>query len=77
VSAAVARAATERAAVAPAPAERAAASGWLGDCKRGVHDEPHTLQAIADRFGISRERARQLEARLLDRLRPELEAIAA
>ena len=32
-------------------------------------DEPQTLQELGDRFGVSRERVRQLEARLTDKLR--------
>ncbi len=32
-------------------------------------DEPETLQMLADRFGISRERTRQLEQRIVDGLR--------
>ena len=41
---------------------------------RLMNDEPLTLQEIGDRFGISRERARQIEARLVKRLREELRA---
>ena len=40
--------------------------------KRLVADEAMTLQDIGDHFSISRERARQLEARLIERLREEL-----
>ena len=36
--------------------------------------EPMTLQEVGDEFGFSRERARQLEARLLERLREYLRA---
>ena len=36
---------------------------------RLVADEPVTLQEIGDRYGISRERVRQLEKRLQDKLR--------
>ena len=32
-------------------------------------DEPETLQTLADRFGISRERTRQLEQRIIDGLK--------
>ena len=35
---------------------------------------PETLQQIGDRFGITKERIRQLEARLLKRLREALRA---
>jgi RNA polymerase sigma-32 factor len=42
--------------------------------ERWLTDTPRTLQEIGDRFGISRERARQLEKRMLDRLRHHLEA---
>jgi RNA polymerase sigma-32 factor len=36
--------------------------------KRMLSDDPQTLQEIGDRFGVSRERARQLEARIMRRL---------
>jgi RNA polymerase sigma-32 factor len=39
---------------------------------RLVADEPLTLQELGDKFGISRERVRQLEARLTGRLREYL-----
>jgi RNA polymerase sigma-32 factor len=42
--------------------------------KRLVSDEPLTLQELGDQFGISRERVRQLEQRLLQRLRDYLRA---
>jgi RNA polymerase sigma-32 factor len=37
--------------------------------KRMVTDEPMTLQELGDEFGVSRERVRQLEARLYGKLR--------
>lgn len=40
--------------------------------KRMVADEPLTLQQLGDTFGVSRERVRQLEARLTGRLREYL-----
>jgi RNA polymerase sigma-32 factor len=40
--------------------------------KRLVADEPLTLQELGDQFGVSRERVRQLEARLMGRLREHL-----
>ncbi len=40
--------------------------------QRLVADDPLTLQDLGDRFGISRERVRQLEQRLLGRLREYL-----
>jgi RNA polymerase sigma-32 factor len=40
--------------------------------ERLVADEPLTLQELGDRFGISRERVRQLEQRLTSRLREYL-----
>ncbi len=40
--------------------------------ERLVADEPLTLQELGDRFGISRERVRQLEQRLTGRLREYL-----
>jgi len=40
---------------------------------RLLTDDPLTLQDIADRFGISRERVRQIEANLLKKIRVYLE----
>ncbi|MGI6655503.1 MAG: sigma-70 family RNA polymerase sigma factor [Desulfobulbus sp.] len=40
---------------------------------RLLSDEPKTLQTIADEFGISRERVRQIESNLLKKLRKHLE----
>ena len=40
--------------------------------QRMVSDEPLTLQELGDEFGVSRERVRQLEARLYSRLREYL-----
>jgi RNA polymerase sigma-32 factor len=42
--------------------------------ERITADEPVTLQEIGDRYGISRERVRQLEKRLQDKLRVYLTA---
>jgi RNA polymerase sigma-32 factor len=42
--------------------------------ERLVAEDPLTLQELGDRFGISRERVRQLEARLTGRLREYLKA---
>ena len=36
--------------------------------------EPQTLEQIGRRFGVSKERIRQLEARALQRLRSEFDA---
>lgn len=36
--------------------------------KRMVAEKPQTLQQLGDQFGVSRERARQLEARIVGRL---------
>jgi RNA polymerase sigma-32 factor len=41
--------------------------------ERWLTDSPLTLQQIGDRYGVSRERARQLEKRMLTRLRKYLE----
>jgi RNA polymerase sigma-32 factor len=38
--------------------------------ERLMAEEPITLRELGDRFGVSRERARQLENRLKERLRP-------
>ncbi len=40
---------------------------------RWLTEEPLTLQEIGDRYNVSRERARQLEKRMLDRLKKYLE----
>ena len=40
--------------------------------KRVIADEPLTLQELGDEFGVSRERVRQLEARLTSKLRDYL-----
>jgi RNA polymerase sigma-32 factor len=37
--------------------------------ERLLSDDPLTLQNIADQFGISRERVRQIEANLLKKMR--------
>ena len=42
--------------------------------ERWLTDTPLTLQEIGDRYGVSRERARQIEKRMLNRLREYLEA---
>jgi RNA polymerase sigma-32 factor len=42
--------------------------------ERWLTDEPLTLQELGDRYQVSRERARQLEKRMLDRLKKYLEA---
>jgi RNA polymerase sigma-32 factor len=41
--------------------------------ERWLTDNPLTLQQLGDRYGVSRERARQLEKRMLTRLRKYLE----
>jgi len=46
---------------------------YLFEHRLSVHDgEPKTLQQVGEKFGFTRERARQLEARLTDRLREHL-----
>jgi RNA polymerase sigma-32 factor len=42
--------------------------------ERWLSEEPLTLQELGDRYHVSRERARQLEKRMLDRLKKFLEA---
>ena len=42
--------------------------------ERLLNDQPKTLQEIGETYGISRERARQLEKRLVDRLKVFLRA---
>ena len=39
---------------------------------RTVAEDPLTLQEIGDRYGVTRERARQIERRMMDRLRDYL-----
>jgi len=41
--------------------------------ERILHDQPRTLQALADEFGISRERVRQLEKNALSKLKGVLQ----
>lgn len=41
---------------------------------RLMSDSPETLQQIGDRYGISRERARQIEARIIQKLREYVNA---
>jgi RNA polymerase sigma-32 factor len=52
--------------------------------KRLIADEPLTLQDIGTHFGVSRERARQLEAALINKMRdymrsqiPDFDLVAA
>ncbi len=40
---------------------------------RIIADDPVTLQDLGDRWGVSRERARQLEKRMILRLREDLQ----
>ena len=42
--------------------------------ERIIAEEQKTLQELADEFGISRERVRQLEKRLVDQLREYMKA---
>jgi RNA polymerase sigma-32 factor len=42
--------------------------------ERWLTEDPQTLQEIGDKYSISRERARQLEKRMLDRLKKYLES---
>ncbi|MBS2031048.1 MAG: RNA polymerase factor sigma-32 [Deltaproteobacteria bacterium] len=42
--------------------------------KRLTSDEPLKLQEIGDHFGVSRERARQIEAKLIGRLKAHVQA---
>ena len=41
--------------------------------ERWLTDSPKTLQVLGDTFGVSRERTRQLEKRLLSRLKEYLQ----
>ncbi len=40
---------------------------------RILSDEPKTLQEVADEFGLTRERVRQIEAKLIEKLKVRLE----
>jgi RNA polymerase sigma-32 factor len=40
---------------------------------RLLSDEPKTLQEVADEFGLTRERVRQIEAKLIEKLKKQLE----
>ena len=40
--------------------------------ERLMNDEPKTLQEVADQFGITRERARQIEAKVIEKLRAHM-----
>jgi RNA polymerase sigma-32 factor len=40
--------------------------------ERLMNDEPKTLQEVADQFGITRERARQIEAKVIEKLRKHM-----
>ena len=42
---------------------------------RILADEPVTLQDVGDKFGITRERARQLEAKVIRKIREKLEEV--
>ena len=42
--------------------------------ERLLSEEPQTLQEVANIFGISRERARQIEARVIEKLREHMRA---
>ncbi|MBS1959938.1 MAG: RNA polymerase factor sigma-32 [Bdellovibrionales bacterium] len=51
----------------------------LNDKERAVLDsrllaeEPQTLQEVADKFGLTRERARQIETKIIEKLKKQLE----
>ena len=45
--------------------------------QRVMSERPMTLKELGEHFGFSRERARQLEIRAKDKLKPELHALAA
>ena len=45
--------------------------------QRVMSDKPMTLKELGEHFGFSRERARQLEIRAKEKLRQELQALAA
>lgn len=40
--------------------------------ERLMNDDPKTLQEVADQFGITRERARQIEAKVIEKLRKHM-----
>jgi RNA polymerase sigma-32 factor len=45
--------------------------------QRVMNDRPMTLKELGEHFGFSRERARQLEIRARDKLKAELQQLAA
>jgi len=45
--------------------------------ERRLRDEPRTLEVLAQRFGVSRERIRQIETRAFEKLRQCVTAEAA
>ena len=40
---------------------------------RILAEDPKTLQEVADEFGLTRERVRQIESRLIEKLRVRLQ----
>lgn len=40
--------------------------------ERMMNDDPKTLQEVADKFGITRERARQIESKVVEKLRKHM-----
>jgi len=40
---------------------------------RLLAEDPKTLQEVADEFGLTRERVRQIEAKLIEKLKKQLE----
>ena len=40
--------------------------------ERLMNEDPKTLQEVADQFGITRERARQIEAKVIEKLRKHM-----
>ena len=44
---------------------------------RLLAEEPKTLQEVADLYGLTRERARQIEAKVIQKLRERLAGLAS
>jgi RNA polymerase sigma-32 factor len=45
--------------------------------ERRLSDEPRTLEVLGDKYGISRERIRQLEVRAFDKVQAAVKAAVA
>ena len=44
---------------------------------RRLHDEPATLEELSQKYGVSRERVRQIEVRAFEKLQQQMKATLA